>query len=113
MLYCNKRCFGFKRDRTALKGLDWRAEQQFDFSEQEWFPYSLSIADERKLCELSQVLGVEFGRYDFMLNKDNQLVFLELNANGQWVFLDIEDKYALLDSVVGWLKSKARTSDPR
>ena len=106
VFYCNQRCFGFKRDRTSLKGLDWRAEQQFDFSEQEWFPHELTMADEHKLCALSQLLGVEFGRYDFMLNKDNELVFLELNANGQWVFLDIEDKYSLLDSVVEWLKFK-------
>jgi len=107
VFYCNGKSFGFKRDRSDLLGLDWRAEQIFDYSEQEWFPFDISASTESSLIGLSQKLNIEFGRYDFMLDKDGTLIFLELNANGQWVFLDVEDKYFLLDTVVDWLKSKS------
>ena len=40
-----------------------------------------------------------------MIDKaSGELVFLELNATGQWVFLDIENKYGLLSHVVEWLR---------
>jgi len=51
-------------------------------------------------------MGVEFGRYDFMtVGETDELVFLEFNANGQWVFLDPFDKHGLLQCVTDWLKA--------
>lgn len=35
----------------------------------------------------------------------SELIFLEINATGQWVFLDIHNKYGLLDQVINWLKN--------
>ena len=106
VFYCNERCFGFRRDRAGLNGLDWRAEQSFDYSEQEWFPFNLDSGVEGNLRKLSAELDLEFGRYDFMLCDDGTLSFLEVNANGQWVFLDIHDKYGLLNCVTDWLREK-------
>ena len=42
-----------------------------------------------------------------MLLENNELSFLEVNANGQWVFLDIMDQYGLLNCVIDWLKRSA------
>jgi hypothetical protein len=36
---------------------------------------------------------------------DGQLVFLEFNANGQWVFLYSYNKHGLLKAVTDWLRS--------
>lgn len=110
VFYCNGKCFGFRRDRSDLEGLDWRVAQSFDYSQQEWFPIELETAFIDKLKNISSDLGLEFGRYDFMENADGQLLFLEVNANGQWVFLDIKDEYGLLDSVVAWLKGTSSTN---
>lgn len=107
VFYCDGRCFGFRRDRSSLSGLDWRAEQSFDYSEQEWFPFDLDSGVEDSLRMLSTELDLDFGRYDFMLRDDGSLAFLEVNANGQWVFLDINDKYGLLDCVVHWMRKAA------
>jgi hypothetical protein len=104
VFYCNKRSFAFKRSRDNLKGLDWRAAQDLKYKDQEWFPYDLNHTQEKSIINLSKDLGIEFGRYDFMENVSGGLEFLEYNANGQWVFLDITNKYGLLDHVVVWLK---------
>lgn len=110
VFYCDGRCFSFRRDRSGLSGLDWRAEQSFDYSEQEWFPFELDLGVTDSLRMLSAELDLEFGRYDFMLDDSGALAFLEVNANGQWVFLDITDKYGLLDCVVTWMKKSATST---
>lgn len=106
VLYCNKRCFSFKRSRKLLKGLDWRAEQFASDQKEMWVPTKLDGADEDRIRALSEDLNVEFGRYDFLTIGDtDRLVFLELNASGQWMFLDPDRKYGLLECVVSWLKA--------
>lgn len=100
----NGNLFCFSRDRKMLSGLDWRAEQTFDPNVQEWEPYSLSEAETKALLELSAELGVEWGRYDFMLGEEGELVFLEFNANGQFVFLDFWEKHGIMDAVIEYLE---------
>lgn len=102
---CGERLFAFKRSRKDLKGLDWRTEQTFDYSKKEWHFFELDSSSSEKIIALSSKLGIEFGRYDFMTDMSDNLWFLEVNANGQWVFLDFFNEYGLLDCVVDWLKN--------
>jgi hypothetical protein len=105
IFYCNKECFAFKRSRADLKGLDWRAHQSSDPSRKEWFVFPLAADIKDKIVDLSRELNISFGRYDFLLEKgSDDLVFLEVNAHGQWVFLDYFEEHGLLDCVVNWLK---------
>lgn len=99
-----KKIFGFSRSRKNLKGLDWRAEQTFDFKSDEWEYFPINDEITNKLIALNSDLQVDWGRYDFMLNEENQLVFLEFNPNGQWVFLDFNNKHGLMDAVIKYLK---------
>lgn len=102
---CGDKLFSFRRDRTDLKGVDWRAEQGLGTIEKrEWIPFELDITSSQLVTDLSGELGVNWGRYDFMLNYDNELIFLEFNANGQWGFLDPLDEYGLLEQVVRYLQ---------
>jgi hypothetical protein len=103
--YCDEQCFTFKRSRADLSGLDWRAHQSNDPRKKEWFPVTLAENINNKIVALSRDLNVSFGRYDFLLErKTDDLVFLELNAHGQWVFLDYFEEHGLLDCVINWLK---------
>jgi hypothetical protein len=106
ILYCNAKAFAFRRSRAALKGLDWRAEQSMGaFLEEEWELIPLEMSVLKSLNMLSRDMGVEFGRYDFMIESNGgQLIFLEFNANGQWVFLDPYNKHGLLEAVTDWLR---------
>jgi hypothetical protein len=100
-----KKIFSFARDRANLRGLDWRAEQNFDVNVEEWTPLELSAGNTDRLLRLSVEIGVEWGRYDFMINESDELVFLEFNANGQFVFLDYWDKFGIMDAVISYLRN--------
>ena len=99
---CGDRLFAFDRSRSGLKGLDWRAEQTFDAAVEEWYPFDLSIFEGKSVRALCKDLSVDWGRMDLM-RRGGELVFLEYNANGQWVFLDYQQKYGLLDAVVQYI----------
>lgn len=103
---CGDKIFTFKRSREDLDGVDWRTNQDFNYTKQEWFPYEISKKNETNILKLANELNIDFGRFDFMLDTEtSELIFLEINATGQWVFLDIHNKYGLLDQVINWLKN--------
>lgn len=100
---CGERLFAFERSRLELKGLDWRKEQAFERTDSsEWKLFNLSAQVEKNIKSFLNQMGVDWGRIDFMLHEDD-LIFLEFNANGQWVFLDYENKFGLLDAVIDYL----------
>ena len=99
---CGNKQYSFFRDRSTLKGLDWRAEQTFDIESKEWarMPMTLKLHDSVTL--FCRDLNVDWGRIDLMeCNGDN--VFLEFNANGQWVFLDFLGKNNLVKDVAKYI----------
>jgi hypothetical protein len=100
---CGENLFAFRKSRANLKGLDWRKEQDFEnLTSNDWSPFDLTSDEFRKTSAFLKNLGVNWGRLDFM-RRGRDLIFLEFNANGQWVFLDYQDKYGLLDTVVEYL----------
>ena len=101
---CGNNLFPFKRSRKELKGIDWRAEQDFHFKKQEWFPFELQEKEKTSFLLLAKDMNVEVGRFDLMTREGgDDLIFLEFNANGQWVFLDINNQYGLVKCVTEWL----------
>ena len=103
---CGKILFGFKRDRSALKGLDWRLEQDFTGQAEEWLPRVHDEQETTAILNFCADLGVDWGRIDFLEQADGKLIFLEYNANGQWVFLDYTQKYGLIEAVIDYLEEK-------
>lgn len=103
---CGKKIFGFKRDRSALKGLDWRLEQDFNRQSEEWLPLVHNDQETSAISDFCTDLGVDWGRIDFLEQVNGELIFLEYNANGQWGFLDYTHKYGLLDAVIDYLQEK-------
>jgi hypothetical protein len=98
---CNKKKFAFRRSRENLKGLDWRIEQDFTDLDQ-WSQRELSSSENDSIDKFCKELHVVWGRIDF-LEVDNKLIFLEFNANGQWVFLDYQNKVGLVHEVCSYL----------
>ena len=100
---CGKKQFAYTRDRSRLKGLDWRAEQSFDdLLKKEWFRFELSSEVAIATSDFCNELGVDWGRLDLM-DDGLEMTFLEFNANGQWVFLDYSGDDGLVKSVVNYL----------
>jgi len=51
------------------------------------FMHALPTAVERKCIELVEILGLQFGAIDLVVREDGEYVFLEINPNGQWAWL--------------------------
>lgn len=99
---CGDEMFAYSRDRSNLKGLDWRVEQDFSGDTKEWMRFELNPKNYTAVSLLCKDLGVNWGRMDFM-EVDGEMVFLEFNANGQWVFLDYSGEDGLVKSVAKYL----------
>jgi hypothetical protein len=100
---CGYELFAYERSRKDLKGLDWRGEQTFDTNVKEWIKLGLTSEQQQSVFNFCDEINVNWGRLDFM-KVDKTLIFLEFNANGQWLFLDPGNEDGLLDSVVNYLK---------
>ena len=99
---CGDKQFTFSRSRANLKGLDWRKEQDFEMTAQEWFIFDLTSEQTLSIANFAKDLKVDWGRLDLMTNNDN-FIFLEFNANGQWVFLDYTGEIGLVKTVANYL----------
>jgi D-alanine-D-alanine ligase-like ATP-grasp enzyme len=51
---------------------------------------SISTPDHVRIAvvKLTSVLGLRFGALDFIVTPAGEWVFLEINPNGQWVWID-------------------------
>lgn len=100
VLVAGQELFAFKRSRNQLSSLDWRKEQ---FSKPEpWIPYPLALSERNSIKSFLNEMSISWGRIDFLLC-DSSLVFLEINPNGQWVFLDPTNQYKVISSVAKYL----------
>ena len=93
---CGKTIFSFERDRSGLKGLDWRNQEDIFSLEQKWKPFSLTKKHTVAVSAFLRRIGVDWGRIDFLWT-GSKLIFLEYNANGQFIFLDNKNEFGILD----------------
>ncbi len=70
--------------RSTTEKLDWRRYNFTTLSHRE-----ISLPDEvRDGCiRLVKSFGLQFGAIDFAACEDGRLIFLEINANGQWAWI--------------------------
>ncbi len=48
-------------------------------------------------------LGLAFGALDFIRTPEGEWVFLEVNPNGQWLWLDDMLSLGITDAIASWL----------
>lgn len=51
----------------------------------------------------SNELGLSYGAIDFVLTPDNNYIFLEINPNGQWAWIENETGLNISDSIINEL----------
>ena len=101
-----------KERRTEV---DWRRVglDVYDMPHRET---TLPPSVERQLLTLVEELGLVFGCIDMIRKPDGQLVFLEINPNGQWLWLELVTHVPLVEKFVDWivaLMSNARVKEAR
>lgn len=103
VVYIAGRQFAFELDRTSFHGVDWRKHiNSVDL------PWKRTRIPDEVICGISYFMseaGLSFGRLDFLKTKDRYL-FLEVNPNGQWAWLDLEGKEGIFDCVIECLTGK-------
>lgn len=97
-VYCCGRVFSWILDRSDFTGVDWRTEAAAR-RVGAWRSYDLGAAWSAKIQALMRTLGLQFGRLDFLLDRHDKLYFLEVNPNGQFAWLDPDDRTGMLSWV--------------
>lgn len=82
--------------------LDWRREQM---NTSLYSIVDLNSKLRRKLLRLHRNLGLVYGAYDFIVDKKGELVFLEVNPSGQWLWLEQATGISISAAVASLLKS--------
>jgi hypothetical protein len=102
--------YAFKLD--AIIGVtDWRAVLDQPETHR-WYSITLSVATETSIREFMKRCALRFGRLDFVL-EDDTLYFLEVNPNGQWAWLDLNDEVGLITAMVNAIQGKEISAIPK
>ncbi len=61
---------------------------------------------ESKILTLMRELNLQYGALDFVLTPTGEYVFLEINPNGQWLWLDDMLSLGISSSIADWLSKE-------
>ena len=99
VLYCCGKQWAYELDRSRLGDqVDWRLFGD-NHRSTSWKHIQLNIAEHEAIHSYMQTLPLNFGRLDFLRDRNGVLWFLEVNPNGQFAWLDPDDKLGML----GWI----------
>jgi glutathione synthase/RimK-type ligase-like ATP-grasp enzyme len=87
---------------------DWRF---LPLSELRHFAFPLSPEMKVKCIELVRVLGLDFGAIDLAVDVNGRVHFLEINPNGQWVWIEKILGFPISAAIVDRLANTRAHSD--
>ena len=73
--------------------LDWRLESNLI-----WTKHELPACISRKILRLMDIFGLDLGSLDFRLTQGGDYIFFEINPNGQFLFLEVDDRRLTLSA---------------
>jgi glutathione synthase/RimK-type ligase-like ATP-grasp enzyme len=86
--------------------IDWRAIPEREMSIE---PYSLPQELENKIRMFMNKMGIVFGSLDFIVTPDDNYIFLEVNEQGQFLWIEeYNPEIKMLDMFINFLLSKSR-----
>lgn len=82
--------------------VDWRkGEMILEHSKIE-----LPIEITEKCISLLKILNLRFGAIDFILDEQGKFIFLEINPNGQWAWIQKQTDYNISNEIVNLLENE-------
>ncbi|MFB9674794.1 MvdC/MvdD family ATP grasp protein [Streptosporangium vulgare] len=98
---------------SRMTTVDWR---HYHDAKVGYAAYDLPRDIGDRCVRLVAGLGLSFGALDFIVTPDGRYVFLELNVNGQWAFVELRTGMPISDAIADWLAaacvSAAVVADP-
>ena len=95
----------------AIPAVEGRVDLRESDDPADYRPHELPHAIKDQLIRLTHGLGSRFGSADLLLTPDNDYVFLELNPNGQWLWLDLMAGLKITDVLVAELLATPGRTD--
>lgn len=81
--------------------VDWRKDEE----KNKYSIIKLPNEIENKCILLMDILDIKFGAFDFIVNKKEEFIFLEVNPNGQWLWLEEELGINISGEIINYLLS--------
>ena len=101
VVYAYGTLFAYALDRTSFNGVDWR---RFGIETSgSWFRVKVTDSFVTRVRQFMCACGLDYGRLDFLSQSTtffDDVVFLEVNSNGQWAWLDLDRSSGLLDHMI-------------
>jgi glutathione synthase/RimK-type ligase-like ATP-grasp enzyme len=80
--------------------VDWRHTDNPDLPHT---PIQLPPKVKEGVLALMSKLGLSFGAVDLVETPDGEFIFLEVNPNGQWLWIDDQLQLGITNAIVDWL----------
>jgi glutathione synthase/RimK-type ligase-like ATP-grasp enzyme len=81
---------------------DWR---RYDYYDTPYFPHELPDQIEQRCVQLVGRLGLNYGAIDMVLTPDGRYVFLEINPNGQYLWIEHATGLPISDAICDLLSA--------
>jgi len=94
--------------QTQRTRYDWR---RYDHYETPYLAHILPDALARQCVRLVEALGLRYGAIDFVLTPDGRYVFLEINPNGQYLWVEEATGLPISDALCDLLLEGSSASD--
>lgn len=76
---------------------DWRKEKN------PFFECEIPQEIENKCIRLLKELNISFGAIDLIKDKNGEYIFLEINPNGQWAWIEMETGLKISEAIINYL----------
>lgn len=83
----------------SFNKVDWRINQEKNMYSLISIPKDI----ERKCIKMLKIMDLSFGAFDFIVDKDNNYIFLEVNPNGQWLWLQEKLGINISEKIMNYL----------
>jgi hypothetical protein len=94
---------------THRTKLDWR---HYDWGHTPYRPHALPAEVREQCLRLVAQLGLRYGAIDMIVTPDDRYVFLEINPNGQWLWVEQQAGLPISDAICEALIRPSRPSAP-
>ena len=84
--------------------IDWR---HYDWENTPYYPVKLPKEVEEKLLLLMREIGLVYGACDLIRSKDGDYYFIEVNAQGQWLWIQDLTDLKISEEIANWLIEKS------
>jgi len=92
---------------SKMSKIDWR---RYDLDHTPHSPFELPSETKLKLRAFLDHFGLVFGAIDCVLRPDGEIVFLEVNPGGQWLWIEELTMLPIADSIAAYLADHANIS---